>query len=477
MREREWAEEEFGSAELGDVRRTARLVDIATAVADKPHAIVLKAIEASAAREGTYRFLRNPHYESDELDRARGVACVGRTADVEGDVIIAVDQVTFTLPDYTGQRGFGTVANRGSEARGVHAMTALALDGSGVPLGILGQVYWSRSEEPGPSRVRGDKKERDHRPREIRESRYWAQILERTCERLSECESNVRPWLQCDRGADYWRCFDIARQHDVLITVRVHINRRIALDDGSRSYLMKWLDALPTKGTYEVEIPAREHRRARVAKVSVSFDRVRVSLGPTRKRRELVPIYYVYVREKRPPKGVKPLSWKLATTYPVKSMDDALKVIQYYRYRWRIEELHRTVKSGTCDLERSQLESLETFSRWAIIHTSVAARAERVKLLSRSEPDAPATVEFTRAEIDTMILLRHRLMPRKKPPYRPGDTPTMAEMTFYIADMGGYAGPRTHPKPGSVPITRGLERLEISVQALESAGYFDVLKL
>jgi hypothetical protein len=104
-----------------------------------------------------------------------------------------------------------------------------------------------------------------------------------------------------------------------------------------------------------------------------------------------------------------------------------------------------------------------------------AARVERIKHLSRTAPDAPASVEFTRDEIDTAIVLRHARTTKNKPPYKPGDTPTLGEITLWIAALGGYMGPRRNPKRGSVPLGRGLERFELYVHARKLAG--ELLKL
>jgi hypothetical protein len=471
----QWAQEEFGAAALGDGRRTARLVKMVSAVLEHPNGTVLKSIAGSAEREGAYRFLENPRIVADAIEDARATACIRRIEAEPDEVIVALDQTSFKLPDHTGERDFGSVGSRSMGARGVQVLTALALDAQGAPLGVLSQVYWARSELPGPPRLRPNKKQRDRRPPEEKESKYWAQSLDRVCKLLKDSQSDAVPWLQCDRGADIWSAFMIAVQAEVRITVRVYADRQIVLDDGSHGRLQPWIDALPTMGSYEVEVPATEKRSARTATLSVHYGRATVLLGPKVSDRDEVPLYFVHVHEEQPPDGEAPLCWKLATTFPVRSLRDALRVVDNYKLRWRIEELHHTIKSGACNLEMSQLESFDAFRRWAIIHTSVAARVERLKHLSRTEPDAPASVEFTRDEIDTAIVLRHAYTIKNKPPYKPGDTPTLGEITLWIADLGGYMGPRRHPKPGSVPLGRGLERLEIYVQALKIAG--EILKL
>lgn len=467
-----WAEEEFGSARLGNSLRTARLVKMAAELRQHPHASVLQAIETAGDREGAYRWLERVELDTDEVDAARARACLKRMEECGGEVIIPIDQTSFTLPDHAGEKDFGSVGNRCRERSGVHCLTALPLDRAGTPLGVLSQVFWTRSETPGPVRIRPNKKERDHRSPDEKESNYWIECLSVVCQRLGRLSPRVRPWLQCDRGADFWGALTTAAQYDVDMTVRVYTNRKIVLDDGEETHLMPWLAALPRMARYRVKIPAQDGRRARNATMSLRWGRSRVWLGPTASRRQLYTFFFVEAREEHPPADTEPLCWKLATSVPVESAYTARRVVHNYQLRWRIEELHRTLKSGVCNLETSQLGSFETFRRWAMLHASVAARVERLKYLARTQPDAPASVEFTRPEIDTAIALRRKHTTKNKPPYRPGDTPTIAELTFWIADMGGYAGSRSHPKPGTVPLARGLERLANAVEALVAVGFF-----
>ena len=56
-----WAEEEFGEAELGDVRRTARLVQLASVLGAQPHASLPQAADDPATLKAAYRFFDNDY--------------------------------------------------------------------------------------------------------------------------------------------------------------------------------------------------------------------------------------------------------------------------------------------------------------------------------------------------------------------------------------------------------------------------------
>jgi hypothetical protein len=96
---------------------------------------------------------------------------------------------------------------------------------------------------------------------------------------------------------------------------------------------------------------------------------------------------------------------------------------------------------------------------------AVATRIERIKHLSRDQPELPATTEYTQDEIDAAIVLRAN---ETRVAYKPGDVPTLGEVTRWIADLGGYMGSRRSPPPGSVVLRRGLEQVAAAAIAIKA---------
>ena len=56
---------------------------------------------------------------------------------------------------------------------------------------------------------------------------------------------------------------------------------------------------------------------------------------------------------------------------------------------------------------------------------------------------------------------------KKRNEVLPKRTPTIAEATLWIAEMGGYTGKSSGGPPGTITIGRGLERLLIAAQVFE----------
>ena len=96
----------------------------------------------------------------------------------------------------------------------------------------------------------------------------------------------------------------------------------------------------------------------------------------------------------------------------------------------------------------------------------VAARVERIKQLSRQQPDLPATDEFSRAEIKAAALLY--LGKAAKAKLRPTVTPTVAEVTLWIAYLGGYTGKSSGGPPGSITLSRGLKEVRAAARVIDA---------
>src|ERR1700733_5361539 len=76
----QWAQEHFGQAELGDKRRTRRLVQVAARLGRGEGTSVARAMGAEpSAVEGAYRLVRNPEVRPEAIGEA-GFAATARAA-------------------------------------------------------------------------------------------------------------------------------------------------------------------------------------------------------------------------------------------------------------------------------------------------------------------------------------------------------------------------------------------------------------
>ena len=256
---------------------------------------------------------------------------------------------------------------------------------------------------------------------------------------------------------------------DHWFTIRSCRSRRVLLVDGSSTYLQPLLSQQPVRTTYELPVKASARRQTRVAAMVVRAASVTIELRDKRtgRRSQLVVNVVQAVERGTTPAGEKPLSWTLLTNRPIDTTKDLTDVIHGYSMRWRIEELHRTWKSGACRVEENQLRSPSAVMKWATILIAVAARIERIKQLSREQPQLPATDEFSPAEIKAAALLHFGKAGNAK--VASDKSPTIAEVTLWIANIGGYTGRASSGgPPGSIVLARGLESVRTTAKALEA---------
>jgi len=98
-----------------------------------------------------------------------------------------------------------------------------------------------------------------------------------------------------------------------------------------------------------VELPAAPGRKARRAELAVRFGKVEIVRPKARKTDAALPATVVLTlvigREINPAEGQEPALWFLLTTHRVGDIADARRIIGFYRLRWTIEQLFRTMKT------------------------------------------------------------------------------------------------------------------------------------
>jgi len=75
------------------------------------------------------------------------------------------------------------------------------------------------------------------------------------------------------------------------------------------------------------------------------------------------------------------------------SLEKTLQIVQWYCWRWRIEQLFATIKLAGLDIESSQLESRKAIKKLTVMALSVAVRTLQM-LEGRDSPQLSASLAF-----------------------------------------------------------------------------------
>lgn len=454
---RNWAWEEFGRLDLGDARRRDRVVKMARELAGSAAGRVSEAFADRAERQGAYDLLEGGRVSAEALGHATACATVDRSCG-EDVVFVPIDGTSIHIVDRRRTTDLGLVGTYSNNARGLNVVTALSVSPDGTSLGICAQRWWVRPTK------RGKRCPSKYRPVEERESRFTVQTIEDVARTYAG--SGTKPWAIVDRAGDATVILDELIQRQILFTVRASWNRRISRN-GELAKVRDWLRTTKVRLRNELSVPEGHKRPARLAKLDVRVGRVELDVRHDWQARRQNPIVnVVWVEERRAPHGSKQLDWMLYTNAPVDSDEQIQAVIRSYATRWRIEDFHKTWKSGYCGVEETRLRSAEAAKTWATLLATVAARIERLKHLARTEPDRPASVELSPVEIEALKLLK--LKQKSRVEVIPDGTPSIAMAVRWLADLGGYSGNSNAGPPGSIIIGRGVAKLATAVEILEA---------
>jgi len=446
----------FEGSLFGDKRRDERFRSMVATVARCPSGKVSKCFRRPAEQQGAYDFL-----EHDRVSAAQVQAVAARaTARLCGEhpfVYLAVDGSSYALTDMEQTKGFGSIGPRKHGARGLKMMNALALTPDGQTIGMVGQVFWAR----------GAKSQKGYRALAKRESVRWHEAVDYAVEALKRDAPETKVHVLADREADASLFMQHLLEVGCEFTVRANGNRKV-LSEGRRVLVRRHLKKAKALGTYMLELPQRTGTPSRDATLTIRAAHVVMVMRDhhTQQRKE-VPLTVVWALEEDAPRGVEPIDWMLYTTSPAQSVTDATAALRRYARRWKIEDLHKMLKSGGGCVEDSQLRSVEAVIKWATIHAIVASRAQRLRDLARTDPEAPASTELSEVEIEALVLLK-RHEKRKNETITATGLP-IGRAVRWLGDLGGFTATGASKKmPGSTVICRGLERVLEAVLVLEA---------
>jgi len=256
-----------------------------------------------------------------------------------------------------------------------------------------------------------------------------------------------------DREGDIYECF-AHKPAGVEKLVRAGQDR-LLIDGGS---LYAHAGSLAEAGRMTVDLPAIPGRRARTGELSVAFAEVRIARPANRKAAqglpEAVSVNLVVSREIDPPDGDEPAHWLLLTTHRVNDIADARRIIGFYRQRWTIEQLFRTMKTKGFCVEALRQEADGPLEK--LVTAILIAAVKVMQLVAERDGKARRPLEDTLDPGDRPALERvcRNLEGKTEKQKNPHPEGSLAYAAWVFARLGGWTG--YYGKPGPVVMLRGL---------------------
>jgi hypothetical protein len=455
--ETQWSRQMFGECELGDARRTDRLVSVAALMSKQMGKSLSKSCEGdSAALLGGYRLLRNDEVNPQAI-REGAFAKVAQQAQ-EHVVLLAVEDSTSVSYKHAAAADLGITGSRkDAKRKGFLVHSVLLLDGVGEStVGLIEQDDWCRESEGY-----GKKHARKQRAYEDKESYKWERASECTAERLGA--AMARTISVCDRESDVYEYLEYKLGHAQRFVIRAKVDRRLL---GGKQNLFETLarDAAELS-SYTVEVVQRGGRKARQAKVSLRSLRMELKApeGSPVSRAPLT-VNAILAEEMDAPANVEPLRWVLLTTESVTSAQDARRVVRYYELRWRIEDYHKAWKSGV-GVERQRFQSAANLERMLVITAFLAVRLLQLReVLDTPNADTQASCDTILSEDEWKVLW---VSTQHSTP--PDTAPSIRWVCLAVAKLGGFTDTKRTGRPGWDTMWHGWFRLQERIEGYQMA--------
>lgn len=389
------------------------------------------------------RFLGNRKVTVGQLIAGWGVQMA---AAVAGRHVLAVhdtSEINFrTSPE--DRRGLGEIGKGNGYGLLLHAMLAVDAQ-SADSLGLVTGEIWTRQGRKT--------KPHDQRAPDDRESRRWLSTIEASKSVLAAAamvtvigdrESDIYDaWAQCPEGK-----FHLLSRS---------MQDRVLLGGG---HLEATVASFAVADRRTVELVEREGRPARAVELELRFGEVTLK-RPQRCDSDLpegVRLRVVEVREPHPPQGQDALRWCLLTTHQVDGIGEAWQIVDWYKLRWTIEQLFRTLKKQGLKLEDSQVETADRLLKLTAIATHAAAQIMQLVQARSGKRVQPASVTFSADEISALRAVEAaHYAPRTEKQRNPHPPDTLAWAAWVIARLGGWDGYASSKPPGPITFRYGLE--------------------
>lgn len=373
------------------------------------------------------RFLHNPKVTVSEMTLAARERTCARVA---GRHVLAIQDTSVLRVD---EKGVGLA---------FHPVIAVDAN-AGTVLGLVDNLFLTRQG--------GEREKRRQKPFDEKDSRRWLSGAE-SASALAEAGAACVTVIE-DREGDIYECFAF-KPANVQKLVRAAQDRCLA--DGT--LLFSKAETWDEAGRMTVELPAAPGRKARKAKLSVSFGKVEIRRPKHRTAADGLPatisVTLVVGREINPPEGEEPALWFLLTTHQVNDIADARRIIGFYRLRWTIEQLFRTMKTKGFDVEALRQEQDGPLEK--LVTAILIAAIKVLQLVAERDGEAgrPLSDAFDPDDQPALERVCRTLEGKTTKQKNPHPRGSLAYAAWVFARLGGWTG--YYGKPGPIVMIRGI---------------------
>ena len=328
----------------------------------------------------------------------------------------------------------------------------LAVDADTLhPLGFATLNLWHRPLDMPTRHIRKHKT----LTIENKESYKWIRASNTSKDILQDARQVI---IIQDREGDIYDQLSTVPDEKYHLLIRSRCNRHLA--DGG--LLWDALSKRKAQGTYSIRIEGDKRKQINKRKATIEIRYLQTSVKRSASALgNKVPETILYAVEAKEinNKESNPIQWRLITTYPVTSFEDACLIVEWYSCRWLIEQIFRLLKHKGFNIEGSELEEGWAIRKLCVLTLSSILKIIQMRLAYENESDGQNIEEvFTQTEQQCLNDLNRKLSGKTKKQSNPFKQTQLKWATWVISRLGGWKGYTSQRCAGLITIRNGLEK-------------------
>ena len=447
--------------DLDDIRLVHRGNSILNTLFSKSVHSIRQLSKDESEAKGFYRFLQNARVSEDDIVSNLSSNC--KAACLNKFVVCIQDTTEINMSNHRNRirkdEYIGTTNAKRDQGLGFMLHPSLVLDAqNGIPYGYANIKIWNRPLEFK------SKFEREYNKLVIeeKESYKWIEVSKNTKCALSDTVEGMI--IIQDREGDIYEQFAVIPDNKTNLLIRARTNRTLT----DKSKLFTCLSEQKVQGNYEiiVDVCAKKKRPKRVAQLEIRYKQIEIAkTGCTSKGvAPTTTLYLIEVTEINY-NGSDKICWRLLTTIPVNNLAIAKRCIEWYSWRWTIEEVFKILKKEGYDIEASELEYASSIRKFSLMIMEVVIKLFLMRL-AYAEPEMIIEAQscFNKEELEFMeqqIIHLEGKTEKQKNPYKAKD---LKRYVWVIARLGGWKGYESKRIPGITTLWIGLKYFKAAKQ-------------
>jgi len=415
-----------------------------------------------SAAKGFYRFLQNDRVSEEDLIYNLSMNC---QAACKGKFVVCIQDTTeISLSSHSNRikkdGDIGTTNANKNKGLGFLLHPSLVLDAAeGIPYGYADIKVWNRPLEFKSKHERGY----NSLPIEEKESYKWIEVSKGTKATLN----GIVPGMVIvqDREGDIYQQFAVVPDEQTDLLIRAKTNRTLK----DKTKLFNCLSGEQAKGHYELIVDTKQNRKKRTAKIEIRYKEIEICKTDAASKDVASSIKLTLIEAKEVGyDGSDKICWRLLTTIPVENVQTAKACIEWYSWRWMIEEVFKILKKEGYNIEASELEYASSVRKMCLLIMEVIIKLFLMRQ-AYAEPEVVLSADtcFTKDEQD---FLEHQIThlegktEKQKNPYKTKD---LKRYVWAIARLGGWKGYESKRHPGITTLWTGLKYFKAAWQGWE----------